>query len=74
MVKIYEGERGHTKHNHLLGYLKLEGISAARKRIPQLEVAFELDGDLTLTISATDKATSVILSFILLRICSYYSL
>jgi endoplasmic reticulum chaperone BiP len=62
VIKVYEGERSQTKHNHLLGQFELTGIPPAPKGVPQIEVTFELDANSIMTISALDKATSVHLS------------
>ncbi|PPQ93653.1 hypothetical protein CVT25_012712 [Psilocybe cyanescens] len=56
-IKVYEGERGQTKFNHLLGEFDLTGIPSAPKGVPQIEVTFELDSNSILTIRASDKGT-----------------
>lgn len=53
-----EGERSLTKDNNLLGKFELTGIPPAPRGVPQIEVAFNLDANGILTVSATDKATS----------------
>ncbi|KAH6914199.1 heat shock protein [Coprinopsis sp. MPI-PUGE-AT-0042] len=57
MIKVFEGERSQTKHNHLLGQFELKGIPPAPKGVPQIEVTFELDANSILTINALDKGT-----------------
>ncbi|KAJ3505454.1 hypothetical protein NMY22_g17582 [Coprinellus aureogranulatus] len=57
MIKVYEGERSQTGHNHLLGEFELKGIPPAPKGVPQIEVTFELDANSIMTISAKDKGT-----------------
>jgi heat shock protein 5 len=56
-IKVYEGERGQTKFNNLLGEFDLTGIPPAPKGVPQIEVTFELDANSIMTISAKDKGT-----------------
>ncbi|KAH6896280.1 heat shock protein [Coprinopsis sp. MPI-PUGE-AT-0042] len=57
MIQVYEGQRSQTKHSHLLGQFELNGIPSAPKGVPQIEVTFEVDVDMNMTISALDKAT-----------------
>ncbi|KAF8813684.1 heat shock protein 70 [Phlegmacium glaucopus] len=57
MIKVFEGERGQTKFNHLLGEFELAGITPAAKGVPQIEVTFELDANSIMTIRASDKGT-----------------
>ncbi|KAF8160928.1 heat shock protein 70 [Crassisporium funariophilum] len=56
-IKVFEGERGQTKFNHLLGEFDLPGIPPAPKGVPQIEVTFELDANSIMTIRALDKGT-----------------
>ena len=56
-IQVFEGERGLTKDNHLLGQFDLTGIPPAPRGQPQLEVVFEVDSDGILTVTATDKGT-----------------
>ncbi|KDR75329.1 hypothetical protein GALMADRAFT_70123 [Galerina marginata CBS 339.88] len=56
-IKVFEGERGQTKFNHLLGEFELTGIPPAAKGVPQIEVTFELDANSIMTIRAQDKGT-----------------
>jgi heat shock protein 5 len=56
-IKVYEGERGQTKFNHLLGEFDLGGIPPAPKGVPQIEVTFEVDANSIMTIKALDKGT-----------------
>ncbi|VFQ95874.1 unnamed protein product [Cuscuta campestris] len=56
-VKVFEGERGLTKDNTLLGNFELSGISPAPRGIPQIEVAFEVDANGILNLKAQDKST-----------------
>ncbi|KAH6906720.1 heat shock protein [Coprinopsis sp. MPI-PUGE-AT-0042] len=56
-IHVYEGERIQTKHNRLIGQFELNGIPPAPKGVPQIEITFELDADMNMTISALDRAT-----------------
>lgn len=54
-IKVYEGERQFTKHNNLLGKFDLTGIPPAPRGVPQIEVAFDIDSNGILNVSAVDK-------------------
>jgi len=56
-IQVYEGERPMTKDCNLLGKFDLKGIPPAPRGVPQIEVAFEIDGDGILRVSAQDKGT-----------------
>merc|ERR1719152_657674 len=56
MIQVYEGERTMTKDCHLLGKFELGGIPPAPRGVPQIEVAFEINADGILQVSAEDKA------------------
>ena len=55
LIQVYEGERSMTKDNHLLGKFELTGIPPAPRGVPQIEVAFEVDANGILQVSAEDK-------------------
>ena len=57
LIQVYEGERGFTKDNNLLGKFELTGIPPAPRGVPQIEVAFDVNADGILNVSATDKTT-----------------
>ena len=57
VIKVFEGERAKTANNHFLGQFTLEGIPAAPRGQPQIEVTFSVDKDGLLTVSAEDTAT-----------------
>lgn len=57
-VRVYQGEREIAQHNKLLGEFNLDGIPPARRGTPQIEVAFDIDANGIVTVSATDKATN----------------
>ncbi len=57
-VHVLQGERPLAKDNISLGMFNLEGIPAAPRGIPQIEVAFDIDSNGILSVTATDKATN----------------
>lgn len=56
-IQVFEGERGMTKSNRLLGQFELGGIPPAPRGVPQIEVSFDVDANGILSISASDKGT-----------------
>ena len=56
-IKVYEGERGFTKDNHLLGTFDLTGIPPAPRGVPQIDVSFDLDANGILNVNAVEKGT-----------------
>lgn len=56
-IQVFEGERGLTKSNRLLGQFELAGIPPAPRGVPQIEVGFDVDANGILSISASDKGT-----------------
>ncbi len=56
-IKIYEGERGFTKDNNLLGSFHLDGIPPMPRGQPQIEVSFDVDANGIMNISAEEKTT-----------------
>jgi len=59
-IQVFEGERGMTKANRLLGQFELGGIPPAPRGVPQIEVSFDVDANGILSISAADKGTGKI--------------
>ena len=57
-VKVYQGERDIAAANKLLGDFQLSGIPLAPRGIPQIEVAFDLDANGIVSVSARDKGTN----------------
>ena len=57
-VKVFQGERDIAVHNKLLGEFNLEGIAPAPRGMPQIEVAFDIDANGVVKVSAKDKATN----------------
>jgi molecular chaperone DnaK len=56
-IKVFQGEREIASGNKLLGEFNLEGIPPAARGTPQIEVAFDIDANGILHVSARDKAT-----------------
>lgn len=56
-IQVFEGERGMTKSNRLLGQFELTGIPPAPRGVPQIEVSFDVDANGILSISASDRGT-----------------
>jgi len=56
-IKVLQGERDMAADNKLLGQFDLVGIPPAPRGVPQIEVAFDLDADGILNVSAKDKGT-----------------
>ncbi|EGI78216.1 molecular chaperone DnaK [Hylemonella gracilis ATCC 19624] len=56
-IKVFQGEREMASGNKLLGEFNLEGIPPAPRGLPQIEVAFDIDANGILHVSAKDKGT-----------------
>jgi L1 cell adhesion molecule like protein len=56
-IQVFEGERAFTKDNNLLGKFDLTGIPPAPRGTPQIAVAFDLDANGILNVTASDKGT-----------------
>jgi L1 cell adhesion molecule like protein len=56
-IKIYEGERGFTKDNNLLGSFHLDGIPPMPRGQAQIEVSFDVDANGIMNITAEEKST-----------------
>ena len=57
-IHVLQGERTMSTDNKSLGKFILDGIPPAARGLPQVEVAFDIDANGILNVSATDKATS----------------
>ena len=57
LIQVYEGERAQTRDNNILGKFELSGIPPAPRGIPQIEVAFDIDANGILNVTAVDKTT-----------------
>jgi molecular chaperone DnaK len=58
-IHILQGERELVAGNKSLGNFKLDGIPAADRGIPQIEVTFDIDVDGLLSVKAKEKETGV---------------
>lgn len=56
-VHVVQGERPLATDNKSLGKFTLSGIPPAPRGVPQIEVAFDLDANGILTVTAVDKGT-----------------
>ncbi|MGX2983954.1 molecular chaperone DnaK [Helicobacter sp. 23-1048] len=56
-INVLQGERELAKDNKSLGRFDLQGIPAAPRGVPQIEVTFDIDANGILTVSAKDKTT-----------------
>jgi molecular chaperone DnaK len=56
-IHVVQGERPMAADNKSLGRFVLDGIPPAPRGVPQVEVAFDIDANGILNVSATDKAT-----------------
>ena len=56
-IKVLQGEREFAKDNKVLGQFRLDGIPSAPRGIPQIEVAFDIDANGIVHVSAIDKGT-----------------
>ncbi len=56
-IKVFQGEREMAQANKSLGEFNLEGIPAAPRGVPQIEVTFDIDANGILHVSAKDKGT-----------------
>ena len=57
-IRVFQGEREIANANKLLGQFRLEGIPAASRGVPQIEVTFDIDANGILNVSAIDKGTN----------------
>ena len=57
-IHVLQGERSMAKHNVTLGRFHLEGIPAAPRGVPQIEVTFDIDVNGIVNVTAKDKATN----------------
>ena len=56
-IKVLQGERPMAKDNKMLGTFRLDGIPAASRGVPQIEVTFDIDANGILNVSAKDQGT-----------------
>jgi molecular chaperone DnaK len=58
-IHILQGERELVSGNKSLGNFRLDGIPAAERGVPQIEVTFDIDVDGILSVKAREKETGV---------------
>jgi len=56
-INVLQGERAKASDNHKLGEFNLEGIPAAPRGVPQIEVTFDIDANGIVHVSAKDLGT-----------------
>ena len=56
-IHVLQGERSMAKDNKTIGRFHLDGIPAAQRGVPQIEVTFDIDANGILNVSAKDKGT-----------------
>ncbi len=56
-IAIFQGEREMARDNKSLGQFRLEGIPAAPRGVPQIEVTFNIDANGIVNVSAKDLGT-----------------
>jgi molecular chaperone DnaK len=56
-IRVFQGEREMATDNKVLGQFNLENIAPAPRGMPQIEVAFDIDANGIVSVSAKDKCT-----------------
>ncbi|MFF3482818.1 molecular chaperone DnaK [Streptomyces sp. NPDC002701] len=56
-IQVFQGERDIAAYNKKLGVFDLTGLPPAPRGVPQIEVAFDIDADGIMHVSAKDLAT-----------------
>jgi molecular chaperone DnaK len=57
-IRVFQGERPMASDNKMLGQFDLMGIPPAPRGMPQIEVAFDIDANGIVHVTAKDKATN----------------
>ena len=57
-IRVFQGERPMAADNKILGQFDLMGIPPAPRGMPQIEVAFDIDANGIVHVTAKDKATN----------------
>lgn len=57
LIQVYEGERGMTKDNNLLGKFHLDGIPPMPRGRPQVKVVYDIDANGILRVTASEEST-----------------
>jgi len=58
-IHVLQGERELTNDNKSLGTFRLDGIAAAQRGVPQIEISFDIDSNGILSVTAKDKGTNL---------------
>jgi molecular chaperone DnaK len=56
-IHVLQGERAEARYNRTLGKFHLEGLPAAPRGVPKVEVTFDIDANGILSVMAKDMAT-----------------
>ena len=56
-INVVQGEREFARDNKSLGQFRLDGIPAAKRGVPQIEVTFDIDANGIVNVSAKDLGT-----------------
>lgn len=57
LIQVYEGERGMTRDNNMLGKFHLDGIPPMPRGRPQIKVTYDIDANGILRVSASEEST-----------------
>ncbi len=57
LIQVFQGERDFARDNKPLGTFELTGIAPAPRGVPQIEVAFDIDANGIVHVSAKDRGT-----------------
>ncbi|WP_102509608.1 molecular chaperone DnaK [Sanguibacter massiliensis] len=57
LIQVFQGEREFARDNKPLGTFELTGIAPAPRGVPQIEVAFDIDANGIVHVSAKDRGT-----------------
>lgn len=57
-IHVLQGERSMARDNRTIGRFHLDGIPPAPRGLPQVEVAFDIDANGIMNVSAKDKGTN----------------
>ena len=61
-IHVLQGERSLAKDNKSIGRFHLDGIPAAQRGVPQIEVTFDIDANGILNVASKDKVTGKVQS------------
>ena len=56
-IHVLQGEREMAAYNKTLGKFQLDGIAPAPRGVPQIEVSFDIDANVSVNVSAKDLGT-----------------